>query len=84
MKMRVDYLGFIIEGGNVTPSNEKTEAIRHFPVPKDKRAVQSFLGLTGYFRKYIPKYATVAFLLTNLLKEFRSSFLFWRKRDIRV
>ncbi|XP_024891036.1 uncharacterized protein LOC112466918, partial [Temnothorax curvispinosus] len=47
LKTRVDYLGFIIENGDVTPSDEKTSAVKNFPVPTDKKTVQSFLGLTG-------------------------------------
>jgi len=42
--------------------------VRHFPTPTDKGTIQSFLGLIGYFRKFIPKYASIAYPLTNLLK----------------
>lgn len=44
LKNKVNYLGFVIENGDVTPSDEKTDAVRYFPIPSDKRAVQSFLG----------------------------------------
>lgn len=36
--------------------------------PVNVKQVQAFLGLTGYFRKFVPKYSIMAQLLTNLLK----------------
>lgn len=39
-----------------------------FPEPENVRQVQSFLGLSGYFRKFVPGYSTIARLLSNLLK----------------
>jgi len=74
-KAQVNYLGFIVKDGTVMPSDKKTIAIKHFPIPTDRRAVQSFLGLTGYFRKFIPRYAPIALLLTDLLKE-EATFIF--------
>jgi len=75
LKTQVNYLGFIVKDGTVMPSDEKTIAIKHFPIPTDRRAVQSFLGLTGYFRKFIPRYASIALPLTDLLKE-ETKFIF--------
>jgi len=49
----------MIENGNVSPSLSKIRAVKNFSVPKSKRANQSFLGLTGYFRKFIRDYARI-------------------------
>jgi len=43
---------------NVTPPpfislDEEINAVKHFPIPMNQAVVQSFLGLTGYFRKFI-------------------------------
>jgi len=51
-QMKIEYLGHIIENGTVRPSEQKTNAVVRFPVPRCIRDVQSFLGLTGYFRIY--------------------------------
>lgn len=59
----------MIEDGNISPSEEKTNAVKHFPKPTDVRSLQSFLGLTGFFRKYIPRYSYIARPLTDLLKD---------------
>ncbi len=48
------YLGHIIGGGMVQPEETKIQAIKEFPIPVTKKGVRSFLGLTGYYRKFIP------------------------------
>ena len=68
VRTRVEYLGHIVENGCVQPSEHKTKAVIKFPKPRCVRDVQSFLGLTGYFRKFIQHYSIVARPLTNLLK----------------
>lgn len=68
LKRRVEYLGNIIEGGTVGPSPSKIKAVKSFPKPTSKKAVQSFLGLTGYFRKFVRDYSKIAKPLSELLK----------------
>lgn len=68
LQTRVEFLGHVIEAGQVRPSNKKTEAVRRFPEPTNVKQVQSFLGLSGYFRKFIPGYAAIAHPLSSLLK----------------
>lgn len=68
LQRRVEFLGHVIENGCVHPSPQKTEAVQKFPKPENLRQVQSFLGLTGYFRKFIPGYSLIARPLTNLLR----------------
>jgi len=52
----------------VRPSDRKGEAVRRFPEPTSVKQVQSFLGLSGYFRKFILGYAAIAHPLSNLLR----------------
>lgn len=65
----VPFLGFIVKNGEIQPSKEKVLAVRKFPIPKNVTQVQSFLGLTGFFRKFIHKYAIIARPLTDLTKK---------------
>ena len=65
----VSYLGHIIfeTGGTMDPA--KVQAILDWPVPHSARAVCGFLGLVGYYRKFVHNYDTVAAPLTALLKK---------------
>ena len=65
----VEYLGYIVKDGTIRPSEVKTRAVMDFPKPRSIKEIQSFVGLTGYFRKFIPQYATIARPLTRLLKD---------------
>lgn len=69
LKRRVEFLGHVIEGPNVSPSPNKIKAVMCYPEPKTVKQLQSFLGLTGFFRKYVENYAYIAKPLTSLLKK---------------
>lgn len=71
----VEYLGYIISNGKIKPSELKIKAVSKFPQPSNVKSVQSFLGLTGYFRKFIYNYSIIARPLTDLLKK-DSKFIF--------
>ncbi|GBM50180.1 Retrovirus-related Pol polyprotein from transposon 17.6 [Araneus ventricosus] len=49
---KVEFLGHIVENGTIKPSIAKTLVVRKFPEPTTVKQERSFLGLTGYFRKY--------------------------------
>lgn len=55
----------------------KVEAVTAFPVPRTKKDVRSFLGLTGYYRKFIPQYATIASALTDLTRKNGPNCVVW-------
>lgn len=61
----LDYLGFRITKGEIKPGR-KVDAISNFPKPRDSHEVRRFLGLAGYFRRFITRYAEIAELLTRL------------------
>ncbi|GBN95717.1 Retrovirus-related Pol polyprotein from transposon 297 [Araneus ventricosus] len=71
LKKRIEFLGHVIEDGKIIPSTLKTKAVLNFPEPANLKQIHSFLGLTGYFRKFIPKYSTIARPLSDLLKKDR-------------
>eukprot|EP00731_Ephydatia_muelleri_P026771 Em0018g871a len=68
-KRSCEYLGYIVGGGVVKPILSKVEAISSFPKPDTKTAVRAFLGLAGYYRRFIPDFASVAAPLTDLTKK---------------
>ena len=68
LKKEVIYLGHIISKDGVKPNPEKVEAVRNFPRPRNIKNIRQFLGLTGYYRRFIDGYAGMAKPLTQLLK----------------
>ena len=66
---QVTYLGHVIGSGQIQPNLDKIEAVQNFPIPETKKNVRSFLGLTGYYRKFIPHYEDIARPMINLTKK---------------
>ena len=62
-------LGHNIEGQFVRPKDEKIQAIRDAVRPTTKKQVKSFIGLAGFYRKFIPNFSTIASPLTDLTKK---------------
>ena len=65
----VTYLGHTVGNGQIKPTVNKIEAVENFLHPVTKKNVRAFLGLTGYYRKFIPHYATISFPLVELTKK---------------
>lgn len=64
----VQFLGHRIAAGSIAPQMEKVECIREFPCPKSKKQLQSFIGLSGFYRRYIPNFSSIMVPLYELLK----------------
>ena len=65
------YLGHVVSRGVIRPELSKMEAIQAFSQPATKKQVRALLGITGYYRKYIPNCSTLAVPLTVLTKKNR-------------
>ncbi|KAL4378379.1 hypothetical protein GQ457_02G014110 [Hibiscus cannabinus] len=64
----VEYLGHVVSRNGLAVDSTKVSAIQNWPVPSTIRDVRAFLGITGYYRRFIKGYATIAAPITDLLK----------------
>ena len=60
LKQHIQYLGHIVSGEGIKPVPEKLSAIQQMPHPYTPKEVKQFLGLVGYYRKFISHYADIA------------------------
>jgi predicted aspartyl protease len=69
LQKKVVFLGHVVSGDGVATDPSKTEQVAGWPVPSSVREVRGFLGLCGYYRRFIDRYAEIASPLTSLLKK---------------
>ena len=67
-KKEVSYLGHVISAEGVKPQEDKVSAIKHTPLPTTVKGIQSFLGLSNYYRRFIKDYSLIAAPIHKLLQ----------------
>ena len=68
-KSEIHYLGHLISPEGISLLPNKLDSIRHMPVPNSVKEIKQFLGLTGYYRKFVPRFADISRPLTTLTKK---------------
>ncbi|KAL8115234.1 hypothetical protein AgCh_021897 [Apium graveolens] len=64
----MEYLGHVITPEGVHPDHSKIEDVTSWPAPTNLKQLRGFLVLSGYYRKFVKGYASIASPLTDLLK----------------
>jgi hypothetical protein len=70
---KVEYLGHVISEQGVALDPEKIQAMVDWPRPHSLTTLRSFLGLTGFYRRFVRYYASIAAPLTDLLRSTKFS-----------
>ena len=65
-KKHIQYLGHLVSENGFKPLPEKLESIQKMPAPRTAKKVKQFLGLIGYYRKFVPHFADISRPLTKL------------------
>lgn len=68
-KLELKFLGIRLSEKGLSVCPDKLEAIDKMLPPKNAKGIKSFLGMTGFFRRWIKSYAQIAAPLTSLLKK---------------
>lgn len=65
----IEYLDHIVSSSGVEAYPRKLVVMSNWPTPSTTKQLRGFLGLTGYYHRFIKAYASIATPLTNLLRK---------------
>ena len=75
----LEFVGHMVGSDRIAMEEDKLDRIQDAPAPETKKQVRSFLGLAGYYRKFLPNYAEVATPLTDLTKKGQPNKVTWEE-----
>ena len=73
----LEFLGHTVGNGKIGPEENKVKKIMAVSKPRNKKELRSFLGLVGYYRKFIENFSEIAAPLTDMTKKRQSKTLQW-------
>ncbi|CAM5129622.1 unnamed protein product [Natator depressus] len=76
----VSYLGRWVGSGRLKPEPAKVEEIRDWPAPHMKKQVQAFIGLAGYYQRFVPRFSAIATPITELCKKGKPDKVVWTEQ----
>ena len=76
---KIKFLGYEIGENGIESDPDKIEKIKNVPIPRNIKDIRSFLGLTGYYRRFIKDFTQVAKQMTKLLRK-KNEFK-WRNKQ---
>jgi len=65
----IEYLSYVLSPSGLTMSDTKVKTIQEWPEPKKIKDIQSFLGFTNFYRRFIFNYSDIVILLTHLTRK---------------
>ncbi|XBJ04555.1 hypothetical protein VPH35_023472 [Triticum aestivum] len=76
---QLEYLGHIISHKGVATDPSKIQVVAQWPTPTTVKQVRGFLGLTGYYRKFIKHYGIISRVLSDLLR--KDTMFYWTNKE---
>lgn len=73
----LECLGHIAGDEKLRPLPEKVTAIQNFNRPSTKKQVRSFIGMVGFYKKFIPNFSAIAAPLTDLTRKGQPNKVLW-------
>ncbi|CAM5157238.1 unnamed protein product [Eretmochelys imbricata] len=78
------YLGYKVGSGCPSPEPAKVKMIRDWPVPQTKKQVQAFIGMAGYYRRFVPYFSSPAAPITELYEKNKPDKVVWTEQRQRA
>ena len=79
LEKSIKFLGPKVLGKGISVHTDNFLPIKTFPVPKNRKDVEKFTGLTSYFRNYVRNFATIAEPITKILR--KNIKFYWNNTD---
>jgi hypothetical protein len=67
--LEIEYVGHVVTGQGVSMDKDKVKVVLDWPIPKNVKQLRGFLGLTGYYRRFIKSYAKITGPFNLVVKE---------------
>ena len=80
-RKEVEFLGHQIGAAGLAVSQDKISAVKDWPEPKNATDVRSFLGLAGFYRRFVKNFSKIALPLTELTKETVNRFIWGARQE---
>lgn len=77
----IHLLGHLVGRGEIRPQQLKTLAVREYKQPKTKKDIRVFLGMAGYYRRFMPNFASVTAPISKLLKKEHPERVVWKEEQ---
>ena len=78
------FLGHLVGQGRISPQESKIMAIKNFWQPRTKKDLRAFLGLAGYYRRFVPDFSTTTACLSDLTAKKLPDVLMWEDQHQRA
>ena len=74
-------MGHLVGGGDLELDPGKVQAVKEYSQPETKKDVRAFLGLAGYYRRFVPNFTAVAVPMTELTRKGQFHWVHWTPRQ---